>query len=92
MQDLLKAMNEYWSKHDAPIKEGRYNFFKQDDEESSNLESLFFQKLFRNGGHWSYDTKKFLEENGYRCWVGDGDSFGILVACITKDNKTFSVG
>ena len=92
MQGLLDKMNEYWASHEATVSDEHHMFFRQDDEDADILETMFYSKLFKNGGHWNFETKNFLESNGYHCWIGDGDSFGILVACVTKDGKTFSIG
>lgn len=91
MKEILEKMNAYWSSHTLTEEEDGKNYFIQEDDESSELYDLLFVNLTPNG-EWNITFKNYLQENGYRCYIGDGDSFGILVACIRKDNKIFTVG
>ena len=92
MEELLEAMNKYWETHETTVEEDGRKFFPDlVDDETGNLINLMWKWLFING-QWNPETKAYLRDNGYRCWIGDGDSYGILVACITKDGKTFSIG
>lgn len=93
MEELLRVMNNYWSGHEAVEADGRYMFFSENygDADYEKMMDLLWKHLFI-GSRWNPDTRSMLIKNGYRCWIGDGDSFGILVACITKDGKTLSVG
>ena len=91
--NLIEKMDHYWKTHEAkeyPGESGKW-FDEYADDEGRELMDLLFKELFI-GSHWNPETKSQLQQAGYRCWVGDGDSFGILVACITKDGKSLSVG
>ena len=90
MDELLVKINEFWNSHEATEEdEGRHWFPSSPDEQS--FVDYIWDYLFI-GSHWNYETKEFLAKHGYRCWIGDGDSFGILVAVITKDGKNLSIG
>ena len=93
MEELIKKIDAYWDTHEAKEYPGETGlwFDLSADNEGRELEGLLWDNLFLGNG-WNYDNKAKLVEAGYRCWVGDGDSFGILVACITKDNKSISIG
>ena len=91
---LVEKLNRYWENHEANVDpyDGSGKWFDPDeDEEGSDLINDLFEKLFI-GSNWNYETKNELQKAGYRCWVGDGDSFGILVACISKNGKNLSIG
>ena len=91
--DLVEKMNHYWKTHEAkeyPGESGKW-FDTESDQEGKDLMAKLWDELFI-GSHWNFETKKTLTDAGYRYWVGDGDSFGILVACITKDGKSLSIG
>lgn len=93
MDELIKKMNNYWDTHEAkeyPGESGLW-FDLSADDEGREIESLIWDNLFF-GSHWNSENRAKLTEAGYRCWVGDQDSFGILVACITKDGKSISIG
>ena len=94
MEELVKLMDKYWDEHEGVLDEysGKM-FFEGDEEEGSDynkIQDLLWSYLFV-GSHWNYETRSFLQRHGYKCWIGDGDSFGILVACITKKGKTMTV-
>ena len=91
--NLIEMMNTYWKNHEAkeyPGESGKW-FEPYEDSEGKELMNILWKKLFI-GSHFNLETKAKLAEAGYRCWVGDRDSFGILVACITKDGKSLSIG
>ena len=91
--NLVEQMDNYWKNHEAkeyPGESGLW-FEPNDDQDGRNLMDALWDKLFI-GSHWNPDTRTELQQAGYRCWVGDGDSFGILVACISKDGKSLSIG
>ena len=93
MKDLVELMDSYWETHEAkeyPGESGKW-FDENEDEQGKELVSRLWKDLFI-GSCWNPDTRAYLQSNGYRCWIGDGDSFGILVACITKDGKSLSIG
>lgn len=60
-------------------------------DSSQKIEGYFWEDLI-SGNHFNPDGKKALTENGYRVFIGDGDSFGILVACVAKNGRCFSIG
>lgn len=96
MNRLLEVMNNYWETHEATEYyegDGPYKWFpaNYDDKQYEELMTLLWDNLFI-GSCWNLDTRRMLQENGYRCWIGDGDSFGILIACITKNGKSLSIG
>lgn len=99
MEKLLELLNKFWDTFEATVDEngdevenGKW-FGKEayDSELGQQLETELWDKLFI-GSHFNLETRHFLVNHGYRVWIGDGDSFGILVACITKDGKTYSIG
>lgn len=93
MKDLIEMMNEYWDTHEGkeyPGENGKW-FDEHEDDQGRELVDRLWKDLFI-GSSWNPDTRSYLQSNGYRCWIGDGDSFGILVACITKDGKSLSIG
>ena len=91
--NLIKMMDAYWKNHEAKEYSGESGlwFEPYEDQEGRDLMDVLWKNLFI-GSHWNLETKSELQKAGYRCWVGDGDSFGILVACITKDGKSLSIG
>ncbi len=91
--ELIEMLNKYWETHEAktyPGENGKW-FDENDDEDGRNLVEILLKELFI-GSTWNLETKSELQKAGYRCWIGDGDSFGILVACITKDGKSLVIG
>jgi len=90
---LVEQMDSYWNTHEAKEYPGEYGkwFDLDEDEAGKELAKILFDKLFI-GSDWNLETRAELQKAGYRCWIGDGDSFGILVACITKDGKSLSIG
>ena len=93
MEEFLKALDDFWAKHEATYEEDGKYFFEEDKcgDDYREIESLIWEKLLTTNW-WKIDTKKFIEENGYHCFAGDKDSFGLLVACVGKDNKYMSIG
>lgn len=92
--DMMK-INDYWNNHksfhEVDEEDNGKLYFKTDDDESREIENIFWNKLVTiNNFNWR--AKHLLEENGYKVYIGDGDSFGILVACVEKDNKIFAFG
>lgn len=95
MEEFLNALNKFWESHDATYEDTTdgIKIFERDDfpKDYDELEGLIWDKLLTTNW-WKIDTKRYLEENGYRCYAGDQDSFGLLVACIEKDGKCMCVG
>lgn len=89
---LVEQMDNYWNTHEAKDYGENGKWFDQNEDEAGmELEKILWDKLFI-GSNWNPETRAELRKAGYRCWTGDGDSFGILVACITKDGKSLSIG
>lgn len=97
MEQLLENLNNYWETHEGKFSEDEECTIHMgymdlsEDEDGSNLESELWDKLII-GSWYNMETKTFLEENGYHVWAGDKDSFGLLVVCISKDDKYISFG
>ena len=91
LNELLEKLNTFWNSTEATEEEEGRWWFDCFDEKVREITDLLWDYLFI-GSHWNHETRMFLKEHGYRCWVGDGDSFGILVACISKDGKNLSIG
>lgn len=96
MEELLELLNKFWETFDATEIDltDDTRWFSNDvyhTELGEQLEKELWDKLFI-GSHFNLETRHFLINNGYRVWIGDGDSFGILVACISKDGKNYSIG
>ena len=88
----IEKLNNFWETHEANYEEnGNYFFDDNDSKEALEVESIFFDFLCPDG-YIVQENKAILAQNGFRTWIGDGDSFGILVCCVTKDGKTFSFG
>ena len=90
-EEILEKMNKYWDTHEATFVEDDVLYFEEDTDEYNELYNILFDELTPNG-HWNNELKRFLQENGYECYIGDGDSFGILIACVSKDSKVFTIG
>ena len=94
MEELLEKMDHYWETGKTVTDEYDGKLYFETDNEDQNY-NWIMDKLWSClfiGSCWNYDTRRYLESNGYKCWIGDGDSFGILVACITKNKKTMTIG
>lgn len=91
LNTLLEKLNSFWNSTEATEEEDGRWWFDCYEEKAREIVDLLWDHLFI-GSQWNPDTRSFLQQNGYRCWIGDGDSFGILVACITKDGKNLSIG
>lgn len=96
MDELLELLNKFWETFEATEIDlaNDTRWFSNDvyhTELGKQLEKELWDKLFI-GSHFNLETRHFLINNGYRVWIGDGDSFGILVACISKDGKNYSIG
>ncbi len=94
MEEFLKALNDFWETHEATEDDDGIKIFVPEtcgEDDYYKIESLIWDNLLTNS-YWKIDTKKFVEKNGYRCYAGDKDSFGLLVACIEKDGKCMCVG
>ena len=95
MENLLELLNQFWETFDGvEDEETGQRWFKDEEYHSElgeKLDKELWDKLFI-GSHFNLETRHFLINNGYRVWIGDGDSFGILVACISKNGKNYSIG
>lgn len=88
----LTKIDSFWKNHAVEEDDEDHRmWFTNDDDEYHEVYDILWDNLFIGSG-WNYDNKDIMEANGYRCWIGDDDSFGILVAVITKDDKNFSLG
>lgn len=81
---------DFWKNAKTEEEDGK-QWITEDSEDYKEIMDILWDNLFI-GSHWNPTVKHHLEINGYHCWIGDGDSFGILVACITKDGKNLSIG
>lgn len=92
--ELVEMLDHFWDTHEAVEYEDENGMWlnTEEDEEGEKLMDKLYEELFIGGGHWNPPVVQLLSKHGYHCWVGDGDSFGILVACISKDGKTISIG
>lgn len=90
----IKVINKFWDSNDATFVEDNDKFFDRETcnkKDYDEVESIFWKYLI-TGQHWSATNKKIMSDNGFVCWAGDQDSYGLLVACVTKNGKTFSFG
>lgn len=88
----LTKIDSFWKNHMVEENDEDHKmWFINEDDEYNEVYNILWDNLFI-GSNWNYENKGIMEANGYNCWVGDGDSFGILVAVITKDDKNFSLG
>ena len=91
-EEQIKLLDEFWENHPAEVKDGSYSFFNdQYSKDALDVEDIFFDYLCPDG-HFNMENRAILADHGYYAKVTDGDSFGILVCCVTKNGKTFSVG
>ena len=90
----LKEIADFWEGDNwtTEIEEG--SLWPKDPygDLAQHIEKIFWAELILGGNHFDPFGKKTLMDNGYRVYAGDRDSFGILVACVEKDGKTFSFG
>ena len=98
MDELIKRLDEYFDTHIGVLDESEIGTKWQnvrwldcEDEEGKKLFSDLWDNLFI-GSEWNYDNKAAFQKAGYSCKATDRDSFGILVAVISKDNKAISLG
>lgn len=89
----LKEIADFWEGDNwtTEIEEG--SLWPKDPygDLAQHIEGIFWDELM-SGNHFDIDGKRTLMGEGYRVFAGDRDSFGILVACVEKDGKTFSFG
>lgn len=93
IENVIEKLDNFWLNDATEEEDGRYFFSSEttNKEEYREVENLLWDCLISEN-HWNYNNKNILQDYGYHCWIGDGDIFGLLVACVTKDNKTFSFG
>ena len=95
MDEFIKFLDYFWNKYEATYEDTDGSKFFDSEivnkEDYEKLEDYCWQYLIK-GQHWNFENKKILKEHGYICYAGDQDSFGLLVACVEKDNKNFSFG
>ena len=89
----LKEITDFWKGDNWTTEEEEYSLWPKDPygELAQRIEGIFWDELM-SGNHFNPDGKKALMDKGFRVFAGDRDSFGILVACVSKDGKTFSFG
>ena len=93
MDDFLKFLDYFWNKYEATNESNNEMFFDSEHckDDYDKLEDYCWEYLIE-GPTWNYMNKAILDKNGYTCYAGDQDSFGLLVACVEKDNKIFVFG
>ena len=93
-KEEIEIINKFWEQNDATFEEDHDKFFDKEtcnEKDYDEVEGLFWKYLI-TGQHWSATNKKIMHDNGFVCWAVDKDSYGLLVACVTKNGKTFSFG
>lgn len=92
-EEKLKEIADFWEGDNWTTEEEEHSLWPKDPwgDKAKKIESIFWDELI-SGDCFNVDAKKKLMDNGYRVYAGDRDSFGILVACVSKDGKTFSFG
>lgn len=85
---FIEKLNDYWDSHEGSEPEEGYRWLEFNDD--ADLYNEIWDKCFI-GSYWNPDTKEELKEAGYTTHTWERDSFGILVAGISKDGKAVSL-
>lgn len=89
----LKKIADFWEGDNWTTEEEENSLWPKDPygDLAQEIEGIFWDELIL-GNHFNPIGKKTMMDNGYDVFAGDRDSFGILVACVEKNGKTFSFG
>ena len=91
MNDFLEKLDKYFETHEGTEEDGLEWLNEDGDNEYEEVIYLCWEYLIR--GNWfDDDGRKYLQNNGYKVYAGDKDSFGLLVVVVEKDGKAISFG
>lgn len=88
---MVERLLKYFETHEGTPEEEGYRWLEFKDEEEQKFYTELWDFCFI-GSHWKLDALRQLHEAGFRTHTWERDSFGILIAGITKDGKAISLG
>ena len=86
LKELFDADESFCTVIDEELDSVEYN------ETANNLSTDACKYLICSDGRVNYNNKRILENNGFKVYPGDKDSFGWLVGVIERNDRKLVFG
>ena len=92
-EEIINKLNNLWEQASTEVCEDDGCTYILQNDVAEEIEDICWKYLINAGElAWNWKNVKKLEEYGYECFAGERDSFGMLTACVEKDEKIFCFG